>query len=326
MSTRISLLLAGAAMMAVTTPAAAHDEHPQIHHAEVIDAAGDYDGEWQGHWEDGDTWRGMWNGTYTTPDGEVLEGRYIGTFIGEGRFVTDDGRVLMLGEDGWHEGSENAVVRIERRRAPHELGASPDGRLGYTLAEREAWLADCRVLMANAGGYYDYDDYYRDDADGGLIGGLLGAVAGGFAGNRIADGDRLAGTLIGAGVGGIAGAVIGSLVDGDGGDSRDGREIDANELYAARYCEAYLRRYEMGGGAGFQTMAYQPVMMVQAVAAAAPHGYSGHRHGPECTTTVREEWVEVERPAPTPPARRVIPPRPQPAPAPEPRGKVQPID
>jgi len=322
MSTRISLFLAGAAMMAVTAPAAAHDEHPQMRHVEVIQSSGDYDGEWEGHWQDGDTWRGMWNGTYTTADGEVLEGRYVGTFIGEGRFVTDDGRVLMLGESGWHEGSDRALVRIEHRPPPHALGASPDGRLGYTLAEREAWLADCRVLMAGAGGYSSYNDYYRDDADGGLIGGLLGAVAGGFAGNRIADGDRLAGTLIGAGVGGIAGAVIGSLVDGDGGDRRESREIDANELYAARYCEAYLRRYEMGGGTGFQAMAYQPVMMVQTVAAAAPHGHVGHRHGPECTTTVREEWVEVERPAP--PARRVVPPRPQPAP--QPSGKVQPIN
>lgn len=319
MSTRLSLLLAGAATMAVATPAAAHEDHPQIHQVEVIETAGVHVGEWQGHWEDGDTWRGMWNGTYTTADGAVLEGQFIGTFVGEGRFVSDDGRVLMLGEDGWHQGSEDAVVRRERRRMARDVGASPDGRLGYTLAEREAWLADCRVLMANAGGYHDYADYDRDVADGGLIGGLLGAVVGGFAGNRIDDGDRLAGTLIGAGVGGIAGAVIGSLVDGDGRENRDSRDIDANALYAARYCEAYLRRYEMGGGTGFHTMADQPVMMVQRVAAGAPHGHSGHRHRPECTTTVREEWVEAE-----PAARRAIPPRQQAAP--EPRGKVQPIN
>lgn len=320
MSTRFTLLLSGAAMMAIATPALAHDDHPRSQQVEVMSTSGDYDGEWQGHWQDGDTWRGMWNGTFTTNEGEVLEGRYVGTFIGEGRFVTDDGRVLTLGEDGWHESDGGHVGN--GLRDPMHLGASPDGRLGYTLAEREAWLADCRVLMANAGGYTNYDDYYRDDADGGLIGGLLGAVVGGFAGNRIDDGDRLAGTLIGAGVGGIAGAVIGSVIDGSDDDRHDGREIDANELYAARYCDAYLRRYEMGGGAGFHgQMAYgQPVMMVQTVATRAPHGHHSHRHGPECTTTVREEWVEVERPAPAPrPARRVIP-------RPQPTGKTVPIN
>jgi len=315
MSTRITVLLTGAAMMALSAPAAAHDDHPHRHHVEVIDAAGEYDGEWEGHWQDGDTWRGMWNGTYTTPSGEVLQGQYVGTFIGEGRFVTDDGRVLTLGDGGWHERDGHYEVRIERRHRMEDLGASPDGRLGYTLAEREAWLSDCRLLMAHSDGYYDYRDYDDRDADGGLIGGLLGAVVGGVAGNRIADGDRLAGTLIGAGVGGLAGVAIGALIDGDDDDYVESREVDPNELYAARYCDAYLRRYEMGGGAG---MTYgQPVMMVQTVAAAPMHGQRGHRHGPECTTTVREEWIE----SPRPPARREIPPR-----RPEPAGKTVPIE
>lgn len=320
MSIRNTVFLAGAALVALSTSAAAHEEHEHGQHVEVVNSAGDYDGEWQGHWQDGQTWRGMWDGTFTTADGEVLEGRYVGTFTGEGRFETDDGRVLILGEGGWRE-LGGGVVGGGHHRNPHHLGASPDGRLAYTLAEREAWLADCRILMSRAGGYYEYDDYYRDDADGGLIGGLLGAVAGGFAGNRIDDGDRLAGTLIGAGIGGVAGAVIGSLIDGGGDDRRrDDDDVDANALYAARYCDAYLRRYEMGGGTGFGGMSYQPVMMVQTVAR-APHGHSGHRHGPECTTTIREEWVEVERP----PVRRPIR-RPAPAPAPEPAGKTLPID
>lgn len=322
MKTAAIQLLTGAAALAFATPATAHDDHPHENQVEVVHSAGEYDGEWSGHWQDGDTWRGMWNGTYTTIDGEVLEGRYVGTFVGEGHFITDDGRMLMLDNTGWREGEGHYEIDVERHHT--SLGASPDGRLGYTLAEREAWLADCRVLMANAGGYYDYGDYYRDDADGGLIGGLLGAVAGGFAGNRIADGDRLAGTLIGAGVGGVAGAVIGSLIDGDDEDYEYvDRGVSANQLYAARYCEAYLRRYEMGGGAAFQGhMSYgQPVMLVQSVAAPARHGEHGHRHGPECTTTVREEWVEVEAPAPTPrPARRTIAPRPQPT------GKTVPLD
>lgn len=318
MSIRSTLFLAGVAAATMAAPAAAHDGHHGDRH-EVVTAEtheGTYAGDWQGHWQDDQTWRGMWNGTYTTQDGEVLEGRYIGTFIGEGRFISDDGQMLELDEvHGWHAGDGHYEIEIERH-GPHGLSASPDGRLGYTLAEREAWLADCRLVMSR-GSYGYYEDR---GGDGDLVGGLLGAVVGGVAGNRIGGrGDRLLGTVIGAGVGGIAGAVIGDAVDGDG-----RREANADEIYAARYCDAYLRRYEMGGGAGFYGQA-QPVMMVQMVGApmhGPMHGQRGHRHGPQCTTTVREEWVEVEAPAPQRPARRVIAPRPQP----EPAGKLTPIE
>ena len=107
--------------------------------------------------------------------------------------------------------------------------------------------------------------------------------------------------MIGAGIGGVAGAAIGSLVGGD--DDYQDREITANELCAARYCEAYLRRYEMGGGSGLPRAdelwptgdagadRRRPVQR---------HGHHGRGHGPECTTTVREEWVEVDSPEPLP--------------------------
>ena len=314
MSIRFTLLLSSAAMLALSAPASAQDEHT-IHaeRVEIMDTTGSYDGEWQGRWQDANTWRGTWNGRYTTQSGEVLDGAYTGTFIGDGRFVTDDGRVFALGDDGWREHGDGYEVHVERRQ--FDLAASPDGRLGYSLAEREAWLSDCRLLMADQGGYARYDDR-DDDWSGGLVGGLLGAVVGGFAGNRIDDdGSRLAGTLIGAGLGGVAGAVIGSAIDGVSDDRRDYREFDANELWAARYCDAYLRRYEMGGGAGFasQTSYGQPLMLVQTAAAGSSHGHHGHRHGPECTTTIRDEWVEIETPTPAPrPARRLIPrPRPE---------------
>lgn len=311
MSIRFTLLLASATLVAV--PASAHDGHHDRISAESHE--GTYEGDWEGHWQDDQTWRGMWNGTYTSQDGRELEGRYVGTFIGEGRFIGDDGHVLLLDEtSGWHEDHGSYEVEIDRRN-PHALSASPDGRLGYSLLEREAWLADCRLVMS---GGYDYGYYQDRGGDGDLLGGLLGAVVGGVAGNRIAgSGDRLLGSVIGAGVGGIAGAVIGDAVDGDG-----RRQPSADDIYAARYCDAYLRRYEMGGGAGFYAQA-QPVMMVQTVGM-APHGQHGHRHGPRCTTTVREEWVEVEVPAPHPhhPARPVATPQP----APEPSGKVTPIN
>ena len=317
MSTRLTALLSSAAMFAAASPAFAHD-HEAAPALEPL--AGVHDGEWQGEWTQDNTWRGMWNGTYTNRDGQSVQGQYIGTFVGEGRFITDDGHVLTLDEaDGWHEGEQEVEVHVMRR--PRDLGASPDGRLGYSMADREAWLSDCRLLMADSGGYYDHDR--RDGGDGGLIGGLLGALFGGFAGNRIADGDRLAGTLIGGGLGGIAGAVIGSAVDGDG----DEREIDANELWAARYCDAYLRRYEMGGYSGFADHGHGH-HHGHAAHAAPAHGQRGHRHGRDCEVTVREEWVEVEVETPRPPARRAVPPRPQPAPQPAPQpepGKTVPV-
>ncbi|APE27525.1 glycine zipper 2TM domain-containing protein [Aurantiacibacter gangjinensis] len=303
MSKRFAGLLASAAIMA-TTPALAQHHHDA---PPLEPLSGVHDGEWQGEWADDDTWRGMWNGTYTNRDGHTVQGQYVGTFIGNARFVTEDGHVLELGEDEtWYEGADG--VYIVRRG--HHLGASPDGRLGYSMAEREAWLSDCRLLMADAGGYYGYDDR---DADGGLIGGLLGAVAGGVIGNRVADGDRVLGTVIGGGLGALAGSAIGSAIDNDG----DG-EISGNELYAARYCDAYLRRYEMGGHSGFSDYGYGHGHHYGMMPA---HGQRGHRHGRDCEVTVREEWVEIEAETPAPPARRAIAPRPRPEP-----GKTTPIN
>ena len=161
-------LISGAALLALGSSAAAHGDNPDHGEIDVVRAGGSYDGEWAGHWQDGDTWRGMWNGTFTTSEGEVLAERYVGTFVGEGRFVADDGRVLSLGDEGWHESVEEYDIGHHLSRYD-AVSASPDGRFGYTLSEREAWLSDCRLLMSGAGGYYDYDDYYRDDADGGLI-------------------------------------------------------------------------------------------------------------------------------------------------------------
>ena len=185
--------------------------------------------------------------------------------------------------------------------------------LAYTRAERDAWLADCQYLMAGSGGYYG--DYYDRGPDGQIVGGLLGAVAGGVIGNRVADGERLGGTLLGAGLGALAGAAIGGVLDGDG----DG-EIGREELWAARYCDAYLRRYELGGGYPGQA---QQVMLVQTTGHPMRRR---HRHSPECEsicreTVIEEEIVEIAEPAPRPRPR----PRPAPRPQPEPQGKLSPI-
>lgn len=175
MSIRFTVLASATAAVALAAPARAQEDPAHIESLDVLHGADGYDGDWQGRWEDEQTWRGTWNGTFTTGAGEV---------------------------------------------------ALSDGRFAYSFAEREAWLSDCRLLMADAGGYRPYDDYYEYE------------------------------------------------------------NIDANALWSERYCEAYLRRYEMGSGAGFHGET--------SVAVALSHGRPGHRHTPRCTITVREEWVEAE--------------------------------
>src|SRR5690606_7731493 len=107
-------------------------------------------------------------------------------------------------------------------------GLPPQPALGYTEAERDAWLADCR------------EQYYgKGRRSGGIIGGLIGAIGGGILGHEVTNGSstrRLGGTLIGAGVGGLAGLAIGAAI----GASGDERKIDE--------CEAYLHRYTGGYG------------------------------------------------------------------------------
>lgn len=180
-------------------------------------------------------------------------------------------------------------------RAPDGHGStlpplSPGPSIGYSDAQRELWLAQCREA------YFDARGRRRGEA----IGGVLGAVAGGVAGNRIADGERFAGTLIGAGVGGLAGAAVGSAVGAAADRDRIERRFDA--------CEDYLLRYERSFGAhGAVNGAYRygygyphaPVMWVKVPIVS-------HRKGDDCECeTVVEDWVEEVAPAPAPPAKRV---------------------
>jgi len=86
--------------------------------------------------------------------------------------------------------------------------------------EREQWLAECRRRTRGMG---------REET-GLIIGGLLGAIAGGVAGYEIAGaGDRVLGTVLGAGGGGLIGGLLGSLFD-----RNDKRRYD---------CEAALDAY-----------------------------------------------------------------------------------
>ncbi|HSG56407.1 MAG TPA: hypothetical protein VLA45_13235, partial [Paracoccaceae bacterium] len=111
----------------------------------------------------------------------------------------------------------------------------------------------------------------------------------------IADGDRLLGTILGAGVGGLAGAVIGSIVDG--GDDDDDRVAYVEDDYGFDYCAAYLQNYERGYGMPAQ-VAYAPVMMV-------PVAQAPHQAERRTSYRVIEEEVAVDAHEPRP-ARRHI--------------------
>lgn len=173
---------------------------------------------------------------------------------------------------------------VAHRPAPHRYGAF----------DREAWLEDCRARYRAQSGR----------RDGGVVGGLLGAATGGLIGNRVADGERLAGTLIGAGVGGLAGLAIGSAINA---------AADRDE--AAEYCENWLDRHRQ---------AYAPA---PAYPYPAPYAYAppAAYYGSACACApamaympvlvavpqraivreyVTEEWVDAE-PAPRPKKRRV---------------------
>jgi hypothetical protein len=253
MSTRTALLLTAAALLGTAGPAfgqdhgsAAGDEEIQWQQYEVVQQSGDEayqaGAEASDAAEANDPWANMQPASRADRRDEYVRRRNY-----------DDRQPEMY-----------------RSNAP---------RLAYSNEDREAWLADCRIVMRGDDSYYEDPRYEDDDKDGGLLGGLLGAVVGGVAGNRIGgSGDRLAGTLIGAGVGGVAGAVIGSAIDSSDHDERS--ERDAFGGWSGEYCEAYLRRYEASGqvGAASTQLAYaQPAAM---------------RSG-AMREIVREEWIDV---------------------------------
>lgn len=205
-----------------------------------------------------------------------------------------------------HEGNGYGEWRGNYRHGDVSA-ASHSVRLGYNPTQRAQWLADCRLVMG--GGYYDagYSEERRGP-DGRVVGGVLGAVVGGIAGNRIADDNRIFGTVLGAGAGAVVGSAIGDAIDDEDyrGYYNGGYAPHKDEIYAARYCEAYLRNYENSGGFG-----YSQTAMIPAAGAA-------YRNKPDCTETIVEEWVDV----PESRARRVIPRRPSPV---ETKGKLVPV-
>ncbi|MEL6530851.1 MAG: glycine zipper 2TM domain-containing protein [Pseudomonadota bacterium] len=186
--------------------------------------------------------------------------------------------------------------------------------------EREQWLEECRRRT----------DGRSEKEKGGIIGGLLGAVAGGIIGNRVADGERLAGTLIGAGTGGLAGLLLGNLIGG-------GKKNDRYDCEAA--LDGYLSQYGQPGAARtipYPAGGYYPTTYPGYAPAYTGHyGYSAAcgcqqpqvvwvpvrtevRQRVIVRETVREERIPGSRIIPPAPSPKMIKQAPRPVPAPRP--------
>ncbi|MEP5575803.1 MAG: YMGG-like glycine zipper-containing protein [Erythrobacter sp.] len=183
----------------------------------------------------------------------------------------------------------------------HQSGAWHQAVAQPVVFEREQWLDECRRRTRGA----------DNDEKGGIIGGLLGAIAGGIIGNRVSDGERLAGTLIGAGTGGLAGLAIGTLL---------GRGSDDD-----RYdCEAALDNY-----LSQNTTVHGSQIGHTAVLPAGRFAQAGSFYGHNGCGCVQQQQVTLvpvrveqqqqvivrervrEELIPAPPRERIIPPSPK---------------
>jgi len=110
------------------------------------------------------------------------------------------------------------------------MAYAPAPAYAPVVFEREQWLDECRRRTKG-----------RNNNDTGLIiGGLLGAIAGGVAGYEIAGaGDRVLGTVLGAGGGGLIGGFLGNLIGG-------GKKKNRYDCEAA--LDGYLTQYGAPGG------------------------------------------------------------------------------
>ncbi len=128
---------------------------------------------------------GEWDGEYVDPQGRVFEGEW------EGRVTRRDG-VAGPGLPAPAPRPDTAY------NGPPERGYSQ----GYNGPPERAYSDGYAVPRG-------YEGYERCLKSNGVTGAAIGAILGGLAGNRIAGrGDRLGGTLLGAGAGGLAGVAI----------------------------------------------------------------------------------------------------------------------
>lgn len=131
-----------------------------------------YRGDWDGAYREDGSYQGNWQGTYEDANGQVYQGEYSGTFIGEGGTAPAGANYAHSAPVAQHYDDRQFDRRY--REEQDEL----------------AYLQQCRKSSGIGGA---------------VVGGALGALAG----NRIAGrGNRLGGSLIGGGLGAIAGAAI----------------------------------------------------------------------------------------------------------------------
>lgn len=164
--------------------------------------------------------------------------------------------------------------------------------------ERDHWLAECDRRI----------DGRNEKERAQIIGGLLGAIGGGILGNVLADGNRLGGTLIGAGAGGLAGVGLGSLLGG-------GKRGDRYDCEAA--LDGYMAYYGQHGTVPTVAYPYPPVGYQYAYS-----GNYGYSAGCGCQqpqmvlvpirTEVRQRVIlrEVAREILVPGERVIDPPKP----------------
>ncbi|WP_417610196.1 RcnB family protein [Parasphingorhabdus sp.] len=150
-----------------------------------------YQGDWNGAYREDGSYQGEWQGTYRDADGQVYEGQYSGTFIGDGNVTPHWGSRPDQGsgcdiDPGYDP--RGCGITDGRREIDRGYPAYPD--VDSRRSEELAYLERCKKSSGIGGA---------------IVGGAIGALAG----NRIAGrGNRLGGTLIGGGLGAVAGAAI----------------------------------------------------------------------------------------------------------------------
>lgn len=166
--------------------------------------------------------------------------------------------------------------------APHHAYAHAPAypyapQMAYAAApavfERQQWIDECRRRTRGQ----------NRDNTGRIIGGLLGAVAGGFAGYEIAGaGDRVLGTVLGAGGGGLIGGLLGSLFGGD-------RKKNLYDCEAA--LDSYLSQY---GAPGTRIASREIAYAPQAYAYPADYSY-GYSYAPPPQMVLVPVRTEVQQ-------------------------------
>jgi hypothetical protein len=208
---------------------------------------------------------GEWDGEYVDPEGRVFEGDWSGR-------VTRQHGV---------RGPGYAAPKPHHAQSQHHVGApypEPDYDDDYYDVPR------------------GYENYERCLKSNGLKGAAIGALLGGFAGNRIAGrGNRIGGTLVGAGIGGLLGVAVEKASD----KCKHHRPRDPRPPVAYPYPH---QSYGHGGHGGYYYYPQAPQVTVTV--------FPGASH---TTTTVTEEvYYETVKSYPRKKVARKWKPKPKP--------------